>query len=264
MAEKETSGNRKLANMQNWSPDVYEKNARYVSELGLPIVQLLNPQPGERILDLGCGDGTLTKVIAGEGCDVVGVDSSSALVAAALKLGLCVDEISAYDIAYQEEFDAVFSNAALHWMTDADRVIEKVYEALRPGGRFVGELGGHKNCKTIQDALVAELERRGFDGWSVNPWYFPTEEGYRTKLQKAGFVVRSIQMIPRPTPLPEGMLGFLETFAGSFASVLRPDEREEFLVDVCRRTKPSLCDSEGQWVANYRRLRFEAHKPGLE
>jgi trans-aconitate methyltransferase len=250
--------------MQNWSPDVYEKNARYVSELGLPVVRLLNPQPGERILDLGCGDGALTKVIAEEGCDIVGVDSSSALVAAALKLGLCVEEMSAYDIAYQDEFDAVFSNAALHWMTDADRVIGKVYQALRPGGRFVGEFGAHKNCKTIQDALVAELERRGYDGWSVNPWYFPTEEVYSAKLQGAGFEVRAIETIPRLTPLPEGMLGFLETFAGSFTSAVQPHEREDYLEDVCRRTKSSLCDSEGQWVADYRRLRFDARKPGLE
>ena len=248
--------------MQSWDSEVYEKNARYVSELGRPVVQVLNPQPDERILDLGCGDGRLTKHIENLGCDVIGVDSSAALAAAALKLGLNVAEISAYDIEYRDEFDAVFSNAALHWMKDADRVIGNVYQALRQGGRFVGEFGGHENCKAIEEALIAELERRGYDGWAVNPWYFPTVNGYRKKLQTAGFKVRYIEILPRPTPLPEGMLGFLDTFAASFTSVVRPDEREAYLEDVCRRTEESLCDSEGRWVADYRRLRFEAHKPG--
>jgi trans-aconitate methyltransferase len=250
--------------MQSWNPEIYQKNARYVSELGRPVVQLLNPQPGERILDLGCGDGRLTKHIADLGCDVIGVDSSSALVAAARKLGLSIEELSAYDIEYQDEFDAVFSNAALHWMKDAFLVIGKVYQALRHGGRFVGEFGGHGNCKAIEDALVAELESRGYDGRAVNPWYFPTADGYCKKLERAGFEVQCIEIFPRPTPLPEGMLGFLETFADSFTSVLQPNQRDAYLEDVCRRTKQSLCDSEGRWVADYRRLRFEAHKPGLE
>ena len=215
-------------------------------------------------MDLGCGDGALTKRIEALGCDVVGIDSSPALVASALELGINVAEKNAYEIDYQDDFDAVFSNAALHWMKDADRVIEKVYQALRRGGRFVGEFGGYRNCEAIQSALVAELERRGYDGWAVNPWYFPTTNEYGNKLRSAGFEVRYIEIIPRPTPLPEGMLGFLETFAGSFTSVLHPHEREAYLRDVCRRTKNLLCDSDGRWVADYMRLRFEAHKPARD
>jgi len=245
---------------QSWKPDVYEKNARYVSDLGEAVMALLNPQPRERILDLGCGDGRLTKRIAEHGCDVVGIDSSPELVAAALELGLNVEEKDAYEMGYRDEFDAVFSNAALHWMKDADRVVGKVYQALRRGGRFVGEFGGHKNCETIQVALVAELERRGYDGWAANPWYFPTVEDYGQRLQRAGFEVRYIELIPRPTPLPTGMPGFLETFAASFTSRVKPDERKAYVADVCRRTRRSLCDSEGRWTADYWRLRFQARK----
>ena len=174
---------------QTWDPDVYAKNARFVADLGQPVVDLLAPRPGERILDLGCGDGALTKRLAELGCDVVGVDSSAAQVAAARARGLDARRVDGYALAFDGEFDAVFSNAALHWMKDAERVLAGVHRALRPGGRFVAECGGSGCVETIDTALIDGLQRRGLDGLAASPWYFPTTEDYGQKLTTAGFDV---------------------------------------------------------------------------
>lgn len=245
---------------QTWNAEAYERNARFVSDLGMPVVELLDPQPGERILDLGCGDGVLTKTLQDMGCELVGIDSSPELVHAALELGLDAVVQDATEMQFGEEFDAVFSNAVLHWIKDADRVICKVFEALRSGGRFVAECGGFKCVETIHSALVTELEQRGYDGRGANPWYFPTAEEYRERLIRAGFEVDYIAVIPRPTRLPGDILGFLETFGGSFTSVLPVAERKEYLNDVRMRLRPLLCSDDGVWTADYTRLRFKASK----
>jgi trans-aconitate methyltransferase len=250
----------KTVTEQTWSAAGYAKHARYVSDLATAVVALLNPKPGERILDLGCGDGVLTKRLQDAGCQVVGIDSSSDLIRAASELGLNVSVQKAHDIDFREEFDAVFSNAVLHWIKDPDPVIRNVFKALRPGGRFIAECGGDKCCLTIQTALVEELEKRGYDGWAANPWYFPTTEDYGSRLANAGFTVAYIEIILRPTPLPGGISGFLETFASSFASVLPTDDRQTYLDDVRDRLKPLLCDADGTWTADYTRLRFSAYK----
>jgi trans-aconitate methyltransferase len=157
-------------------------------------------------------------------------------------------------------FDAVFSNAALHWMKDADRVIERVATALRPQGRFVAEFGWHHCVNTVLTALITELDLRGYNGRSANPWYFPTVEDYGARLTAAGFDVLYIALIPRPTPLPGDIMDWLATFAGSFTSILPAHERIEYLERVRNRIKPRLCDSKGNWTADYVRLRFEARK----
>ena len=244
---------------QTWNSESYAENARFVTDLGAPVLALLNPRRGERILDLGCGDGVLTKKIADLGCQVVGVDSSPAFISSARKLGLEVIETNAFDLDLSPVFDAVFSNAALHWMKDADVVIGRVARALRPGGRFVAEMGGDGCVKTIHSALINELDRRGYDGPAANPWYFPTVEDYGARLVAAGFDVRYIELIPRPTPLPGDVMGWLATFSGCFTAVLPDAERADYLECVRERIKPQLCDSKGNWTADYVRLRFEAH-----
>jgi len=243
---------------QTWNAEVYERNARFVSDLAMPVVELLAPRPGERILDLGCGDGVLTRKLADLGCALVGIDSSPDMIRAAAALGLDVSVRSATEMEYRDAFDAVFSNAVLHWIADADRVIRNVHRALRSGGRFVGECGGHRCVETIQRALVAELDRRGHDGRRANPWYFPTAEDYGERLTRAGFDVEYIAVIPRPTRLPGDISGFLETFARSFTSVLPEEERQAYLDDVRERVRPELCASDGSWTADYTRLRFRA------
>lgn len=248
-----------IVTTQTWNTEGYQKNARFVTDLGAPVLELLAPRRGEHILDVGCGDGVLTKKIADLGCQVVGLDSSPDFVASARRLGLEVVEKSAYDMDFAARFDAVFSNAALHWMKDADLVIGKVAKALRPKGRFVAEMGGHNCVKTLLTALIEELNRRGYDGQAANPWYFPTVEDYGARLAAAGFEVRNIALIPRPTPLPGDVMGWLRTFCGCFTAVLAPHEREDYLKSVRKRIKPDLCDAEGNWTADYVRLRFEGH-----
>jgi trans-aconitate methyltransferase len=245
---------------QTWNAAGYEKNARFVTDLGSPVLQLLAPQPGERILDVGCGDGVLTQKIADADCKVVGLDSSPDFCRAARALGLTVVESSASDITFAQEFDAVFSNAALHWMKDADRVVGNVARALRPGGRFVAEMGGYRCVDTIHTALIDELNRRGFDGQAASPWYFASPDQYRAHLVGAGFEVPYIELIPRPTPIPD-MLGWLETFAQCFTAVLEPAERPEYLQQVLARVAPRLRDTDGRWTADYTRLRFAAVLP---
>jgi trans-aconitate methyltransferase len=249
---------------QTWSSEGYARNARFVTDLGTPVLELLAPRPGEHILDVGCGDGVLTKKIADLGCSVVGVDSSADFVASARKLGLTVVQKSASDMDFGPQFDAVFSNAALHWMKDADAVIGRVARALLPNGRFangrfVAEMGGYGCVQTLLSALIEELNRRGQDGQAANPWYFPTVEDYGARLAAAGFDVRYIALIPRPTPLPGDAMGWLTTFCGSFTAVLPEAYRAHYLECVRDRIKPHLCDATGKWTADYVRLRFAAH-----
>ena len=245
---------------QTWDPATYARNARFVSDLGSPVVDLLAPKPGERILDLGCGDGVLTKKLVDLGCEVVAVDSSLPQVEAARKLGLNAHPISAEDLQYHEEFDAVFSNAVLHWIKRTDVMLAGVYRSLKPGGRFVAECGGHGCVHKIRTALVQALDRRGFDGEARVPWYFPTPGDYAARLERAGFRVDSIALIPRPTPLPDDIIGWLETFALSFFQGFFDEGRRDYLQEIRTVLEPQLRDANGIWVADYVRLRFAATK----
>jgi trans-aconitate methyltransferase len=247
---------------QTWSPEQYAQQARFVSDLGMPVVDLLVPRAGERILDLGCGDGLLTRKLVELGCQVVGVDGSSAMIAAAQALGLDARVMDGQSLPFEGEFDAVFSNAALHWMPQADTVIAGVWRSLKPGGRFVGECGGAGNTATVVHALALALRQRGINTDAVNPWYFPTVEEYRHKLEAQGFIVRTIALIPRPTPLPGDIVGWLETFAQSFMAPVPMAERAAFLAEVADLCRATLCDSQDQWTVDYVRLRFAATRPG--
>src|SRR5450432_4363692 len=153
-----------MAHQQTWDPDRYARNARFVADLGAPVVELLAPRAGERILDLGCGDGALTAKLAALGCQVTGVDASPQQIDAARKLGLDARVMNGEALDFDSEFDAVFSNAALHWMRDPAKVIAGVHRALTPHGRFVAELGGHGCVAKIKNALVEALNRRGVNG----------------------------------------------------------------------------------------------------
>ena len=159
-----------MSTSQSWDPERYARNARFVADLGMPVVELLEPQPGERILDLGCGDGALTAKLVEMGCSVVAVDSSAEQIEAARELGLDAHVMDGHGLTFENEFDTVFSNAALHWMGHPDEVIAGVRRALRPGGRFVAECGGHGCVDTIVRALTENLKRRGLWEDGINPW----------------------------------------------------------------------------------------------
>lgn len=246
---------------QSWDPERYARNARFVADLGMPAVELLDPKPGERILDLGCGDGVLTAQLVKMGCHVVGVDSSKEQVEAARTLGIDVYVMDGQELTFDNEFDAVFSNAALHWMKCPEKVVAGVQRALKPGGRFIAECGGYGCVQTIVDALTEALKRRNLWEEGINPWYFPTDKEYHNKLSHGGFDVSYIALIDRPTQLPGDIRDWLGTFAESFTSKVREPDRTCFVNEACEIMKPILCDKNGVWTADYIRLRFSAVRP---
>lgn len=248
---------------QTWAAKNYARHAGFVPRYGTPLLDLLLPQPGERILDVGCGDGFLTAELESFGAHVIGIDSSPGMLDAARARGLKVREMDAQALDFKAEFDGVLTNAALHWMPDPDAVIAGVFKALTPTGRFIGEFGGHGNVASLVIALHASLAKIGIDGKTRNPWYFPSPAAYQRKLETHGFTVDYIELIPRPTPLPTGLDGWLETFAHSFIDGLEEHHKNTVLSNVTSLLEPVLCDEDGNWTADYVRLRFSARKIGV-
>lgn len=243
---------------QTWSPSDYAAHAGFVPALGAGILERLAPQAGERILDLGCGDGVLTERLVERGALVVGVDASPDMVAAARSRGIDARLMDATRLSFVGAFDAVFSNAVLHWVHEADDVLKGVEAALVPGGRFVAELGGHANVAAIAVAIRAVLGRRGIPfTW---PWYYPTPAGYGARLEAHGFTVEFISLFPRPTPLPTGMANWLQTFAGAILSGVPDGDRASVEDEIVELLRPSLCDGTGRWTADYVRLQVVARK----
>jgi SAM-dependent methyltransferase len=229
--------------------------------LGAEVVELLAPRRGERVLDLGCGDGALSAKLVDRGCRVVAVDSSPDQIVAAKARGLDARIIDARRLDFEEEFDAVFSNAVLHWVGDIDRVLDGVGRALKPGGRFVGEFGGSGNVETVVSTIYSALEKRGIDGRELNPWYFPTVEAFRARLNKHGFEVNELMLFGRPTKLPGSVADWMDTFAKIFTAAVPEDERAGFVQGVSDALKPRLFNKTDGWVLDYVRLRFKGTKP---
>lgn len=245
-----------------WEAERYARDAGFVAELARPLLDLLDPCPGERILDLGCGDGRLSAEIAARGALVVGVDNSPDMVRAARARGIDARLRDAAELPFEAEFDAVFSNAALHWMgARMDEVLAGVFRALVPGGRFVGEMGGFGNIAAIETAILAGLERRGVDGRPHLPWTFPTATAWRERLTRHGFEVERAELIPRPTRLDAGIEAWLELFAPTLLGLVPQDGRAALVADIRRLLEPCLRDEAGVWWADYVRLRFVARRP---
>jgi SAM-dependent methyltransferase len=247
-----------------WSPKDYATNAAFVPALGAPVLELLDPQPGERILDLGCGDGVLTEKIVAAGAEVVGVDASEDMIEAAKARGLDAQVMDGQALTFDRAFDAVFSNAALHWMLEPEAVARSVYRALRPGGRFVGEMGGEANIATLRAGIRAELTERGYKLPADDPQFYASVEEFARIYKAAGFADIDARIIPRETPLPNGVTAWVLTFRAGWLDVAGvPDEdREDIAQAVERRLAPKLQRPDGSWFADYVRLRFTMRKPG--
>jgi SAM-dependent methyltransferase len=244
---------------QQWSAGSYDTHARFVSDLASGVVDWLAPGPGEHILDVGCGDGVLTAELRGMGVNVVGVDASEDFINAARARGLDARLMDGEALSFGPEFDAVFSNAALHWMPRADAVVTGIARALKPGGRFVAEFGGHGNVAAIVTAMRAVGQARGGDLALASPWYFPAPQVYQALLERHGFAVRRIALIPRPVVLKTGIEGWLMLFRKPFFDQFGEGARKA-LDETIELLRPALCDADGNWTADYVRLRVEAVK----
>jgi SAM-dependent methyltransferase len=252
-----------------WSPADYASNAAFVPALGAAALEMLNPQPGELILDLGCGDGVLTERIMAAGARVIGLDASPEMVEAARRRGVdaFVADAQALGLATQAvrfgQFDAAFSNAALHWMLDPDAVAAGLYSVLKAGGRFVGEMGGRGNIAALRAGIRDELTDRGYPVPPEDPQWYPTVEEFVRLYGCVGFTQIQAHLLARPTPLPAGVAGWVKTFRSGWLEVAQVPvaEREAVAAAIEARLQPLLQQPDGSWRADYVRLRFAMRKP---
>lgn len=247
---------------QAWDADAYDGDHAFVYEYGEALLELLAPAADERILDLGCGTGQLTAAVAESGASVVGVDASREMLAEARGTHPTLPFVhgDARRLPFEGSFDAVLSNAVLHWVdrADQDAALSSVRDALRPGGRFVAELGGSGNVARIAAAVEAELDERGYE--AGDPWHFPTIGEYASRLERYGFEVRFARLFDRPTELEDGEAGlenWLRMFGEELLGAVPETEREAVRAAAADRLRGELFDG-GTWTADYRRLRFVA------
>ncbi|MBW3636222.1 MAG: methyltransferase domain-containing protein [Armatimonadetes bacterium] len=250
--------------MNDWNAKSYDETHDYVWQMGTGVVELLDPKAGELILDLGCGTGHLSAQIAARGAKVVGFDASPAMLETARRefpdLDFRLADARHFD--FPESFDAVFSNAALHWIHEPELVIKRVAHHLKLGGRFVAEMGGKGNIAALETALrdaAHSLDLPPFEDFN----YFPSLGEYATLLENGGFEVGFATLFDRPTPLdgPRGARNWLLQFRGAYLDSLENPAREAVLEEAEKRLRPLLL-RDGQWFADYRRLRFAARKVG--
>jgi trans-aconitate methyltransferase len=253
-----------VAEKAKWDAGLYDDKHSFVWKLGSAVLELLDAKPGERILDLGCGTGHLTARIAETGAEVVGIDRSPEMIRQAKEKypSLRFEVMDAREIHLDGNFDAVFSNATLHWINEPERVIAGIKKSLRPRGRFVAEFGGKGNTGELLKAMQHAWQKLGIAGPAPNPWYYPTLAEYAGLLEQHGFEVTHATLFDRPTPLDDGVRGlrnWLEMFGGAFVEGLPDASRERLLVEIERELRPKLFRDD-HWVMDYRRLRVVAKR----
>jgi trans-aconitate methyltransferase len=247
----------------NWDSSLYDQKHAFVFEYGKGLIPLLQPQPGELILDLGCGTGHLTQTIAESGAQVIGIDSSTSMIETAQitypQLEFLVAD--AKDFTFASPFDAIFSNATLHWIVEAEQVARCIAASLKHGGRFIAEFGG-KDCvatirTAIQKSFREQLHREVDFGW-----YFPSIGEYASLLERHDLDVRSALLFERPTPLEDGEMGlrnWIQMFGERVFHNVPDDVKQQILERTEEKTRDRLFNN-GQWVADYTRLRIVAYK----
>ncbi|MBV6627072.1 MAG: methyltransferase domain-containing protein [Rivularia sp. (in: Bacteria)] len=257
--------NKTSISNNHWNSSLYQDKHAFVWKYGENLLEILNPKSNEKVLDLGCGTGQLTAKIAESGAEVIGIDSANEMVEKAQqnypKLKFQIADARKFKLP--QSVDAVFSNAVLHWIPQADDVINSINQSLNIGGRFIAEFGGKGNIESIVKALYKALEKIGFDNPSrLNPWYFPSISEYAAKLEKQGFEVTYSNLYYRPTLLQDedaGLANWLKMFGGNFFKGLSNKEINQVIQDVEKQLKPKLYQ-EGNWFADYRRIQVKAIK----
>jgi trans-aconitate methyltransferase len=257
-------GELSVAGNELWDAGLYDDKHSFVWKLAAKVLDLLDAKPGERILDLGCGTGHLTARIAEAGAHVVGVDRSPEMIRQAKQRypALRFEVMDAREIALDGIFDAVFSNATLHWIREPERVVAGIRKSLCPGGRFVAEFGGKGNTGELLSAVRRAWLKSGLAGTAPDPWYYPSLAQYAGLLEQHGFEVTHATLVDRPTPLGDGERGlpnWLKMFGGAFLEGLPEATRERLVEEIERASRPKLF-RDGHWVVDYRRLRVVAKR----
>jgi trans-aconitate methyltransferase len=248
-----------------WNAGEYDAKHAFVYEKAKGLVEMLAPTAGERILDLGCGTGVLTAEIAGRGAKVFGIDRSAEMVAQAKSKfpALAFEVVDATHLKFDAEFDAVFSNAVLHWIPEAENVIAGIARALKPDGRFVAEFGGKGNIRTLVKAFHRAFEALGMsEPEGVSPWFYPGIAEYAGLLERHGLEVCSAALFERPTVLEEGTKGlenWIRVFRQTYVEKMGEEAAAKWIREVERQCRAELFQ-DGDWVLDYRRLRITAHK----
>ncbi|MUT66636.1 class I SAM-dependent methyltransferase [Paenibacillus sp. NEAU-GSW1] len=251
---------------QVWNAELYDNKLGFVSDYGKGVVELLNAQPGEHILDVGCGTGELTNEIAKSGAIVSGMDMSEEMIekARAKYANIQFQTGDAEQFTTNTAYDAIFSNAALHWIKKPEKAIACMWNALKPGGRLVVEFGGHRNVGTVVSALYRHLVNDyGVDAEARNPWYFPSIASYTSLLENQGFDVLHAALFERPTKMEDGEKGlahWLNGFANTFVADFSAEQKEELFDKVAGSARGQLF-RDGAWYVDYKRLRVIASKP---
>lgn len=243
----------------SWNAALYDTKHSFVSKLGEHLLDLLEPKKGERILDLGCGTGDLAWKLYELGADVVGIDKSENMINQAKTKypGLTFEVKDVLNLGYRNEFEAVFSNAVLHWIKPPKQALINIYQALKENGRFVAEFGGKGNVQTITDAIRNEFNQLGMNEKANQfPWYFPSIGEYSSLMEEAGFRVVFAQHFDRPTPLhgENGLKNWIKMFAGSLFNDVADDTKNFIITNIEDKLKNTLFQN-GKWLADYKRIR---------
>jgi len=253
-----------LGQSAKWDATLYDEKHSFVWKMAAGLLELLDAKPGERILDIGCGTGHLTAQIAATGAQVTGIDRSAEMIeqARAAHPAIHFEVADARDMTFPEPFDAVFSNATLHWITEPERAVAAIASALRSGGRFVAEFGGKGNVAALMAAFTRAWKNVNVSQPFPNPWYYPSLAEYASLLERHGLEVTYGTLFDRPTPLEDGERGlrnWVDMFGGAIAANLPAEIQEKLKAEVEREARPRLFQ-DGQWVMDYRRLRIVARK----
>jgi trans-aconitate methyltransferase len=247
---------------KTWDASAYDQGHSYVWQKAADLVDLLDPKPGERILDVGCGTGHLTAQIAARGATIVGMDASADMIRRAKEqqagIEFFVGDVTNFVV--DQTFDAVFSNATLHWVTRAEDAARRIFAAVRPGGRFVAEFGGKGNVRRVSLAIAQALQAVSAPPFEqLAPWYFPSVAQYSTLLERTGFEVRFATLFDRPTQVEGGIRAWVEMFGSTMLSAVPADRRDAFFLSLEQAGKG--LEKDGHWYADYRRLRIVATRP---